>query len=115
MTMTQADLDLLGDLDFDPEWVLAFTPPSAYGRLWDRLRRPGFWELMPAADFEEGRAPRDEWTLDACRNADRRYLAGFAEHMLGYPVSLEAGFFTRLIDRSLFRSVECPLYWVRRA
>jgi hypothetical protein len=111
MTMTQADLDLMGELDFDPEWVLAFVPPQAYGRLWDRLARPGFWELMPAADLEDGTAPLDAWTLDACRDADRRYLAGFAESMLGYPVSLEAGSFTRFFRRP----VECPLYWVRRA
>jgi hypothetical protein len=121
MTPTEApglialpDLESQAELSLDPEYVLAYLPPCLYARIWDRIVRSGWWELVTVADYHAGNPAGDGWSLNAPRTGPETRLGAWVTDMLGYPVALDPDTTALKADRSFTRWHTEPLYWVRR-
>lgn len=108
------DLESMAELSLDPEYVLAYLPPCLYARIWDRIMRSGWWELLTVADYHAGKPAKDDWTLDAPRTTPETRLAAWVRDMLGFPVTLDADTTALKADSHFTRWHTEPLYWVRR-
>jgi hypothetical protein len=108
------DLELVAGLEAAPDYVLAWTPPWAYGRIRDRLRRPGFWELLTFEEYQEGAWAPDERTTERGADCGQAVLVAWAGSLLGYPVALEHDERYLKIPGLFSLWVQVPLYWVRR-
>jgi hypothetical protein len=107
------DLENLALGEQEPEYVLAFWPPSLYGRLRDRLSRTGWWELLTVAEYEHGSPARDEWSIDGHPDSHPLLLAAWAKTLLGFPVTLEPGEHS-VRTPGIARWHRVPLYLARR-
>lgn len=108
------DLEDLAALELGPEYVLIYVPPDVYGRVRDRLTKPGWWELLTVAGFETGNHAPDDWTVDVPRDTPAASLAAWVRGILGHPVDLEAGTWELRPGGRLARWHTEPLFWVRR-
>jgi hypothetical protein len=115
--MSTAVLEYLPDLGLEeePEYVLLFTPPVLYERLRDRLRRPGFWELLTVAEYEAGTPARDGWSHHGYPDNYPVMLAAWVKALLGFPVALERDEAEVMVPGRFSRWRTVPLYWVRRS
>jgi hypothetical protein len=108
-------LEELALAEQEPEWVLVFWPALLYGRLRDRVRRDGWWELLTVAEYESGATAREGWSTDGSPGDSETLLTYWAAGWLGFPVSLEPGEHTLRACGGLWaRWHSAPLYWVRR-
>lgn len=108
------DLELPGLEEQEPEYVLAFWPAALYGRVRDRVRYPGWWELLTAAEYQSGTPARDGWSIGGYPDSYPLLLAAWAKKLLGFPVALEPGEHSVKPGGLLSRWRTVPLYYVRR-
>lgn len=87
--------------------VLVFTPPRMYEKIRDRVTKPGSWELVTMADFNDGTSAPDAWAMETGRDTPVAALKAWAGALLRYPVTLTKG------SAQVGRRSE-PLYWVQR-
>lgn len=100
----------------DPEYVLVYNPPYVHGRIWDRLTKPGFWELLTVTDYDAGiYAGCDLFTCDGSRRVPADRIAGWAAWLLGYPVTIDPDATLMKVIGRFTRWHAQPFYWVRRA
>lgn len=111
---TVPDLVLLSDLEMDPEYVLAFTPPFLYGKVRDRITKPGIWDLLTVAECEAAIPAREGWSHDGYADTFPLLLGAWVKTLLGFPVVLEADETAIRLPGVFSRWHRVPFYWVRR-